>query len=109
MEGKVTTKEVKQIAEKIAVVNTLLTEIKDILQGDNYDAWVRTPFFVDMPLCDLVDLAKVCRKKPEVKRYWNDYSASFSIYGCTFEAPIVNESEVNYHLEKGSVVMKGDK
>ena len=109
MEGKVTTKEIKQIAEKIAVVNTLLTEIKDILQSDNYDAWVRTPFFVDMPLCDLVDLAKVCRKKPEVKRYWNDYSASFSIYGCTFEAPIVSESEVNYHLEKGSVIMKGDK
>ena len=108
-ETKVTTKVVKRIADKMALANGLLNEVKALLKADNYDVGIYTPMSVNLPLCDLVDLAKVCRKKPEVKRYWNDYSASFSIYGCTFEAPIVSESEVNYHLEKGSVIMKGDK
>lgn len=108
-ETKVTTKVVKQIADKMALANGLLNEVKALLKADNYDVGIYTPMSVNLLLCDLVDLAKVCRKKPEAKASWGDFTVSFSIYGCTFEAPIVSENEVNYYLEKGSVVMKGDK
>ncbi len=107
-ETKVTTKEVKTIADKMFSVNDLLQEVKDILASDNYDAFISIPMSVTMPVADVVELARVCRKKPEAKSFLGDYDISFTIYGCTFKATCFEEKELQYWLENG-VFMKGEK
>lgn len=109
-ETKVTTKEVKAIADKVAIINNMLNEIKSILDADNYDTFLmRTPMTISLPLPDLIDLARVCRKKPEARAYWGDYIVSFSIYGCIFDSSYVQMEELKHWLGTGAVTMKGEK
>lgn len=108
-ETKVTTKEVKVIAEKMAIVNSMLADIKKTLTADNYALWMDIPMAVKMELPDLIDLARVCKKKPEARRSWGDYIVSFSIYGCTFTSYAMTEEGIKEWIENGYVRMKGEK
>ena len=107
--AKVTTKQVKAIAEKVGMINALYSDINDILTADNYCPYILTPVDISLPLCDVVELAKVCKKKPEARMSWGTWTVSFTIYGCTFSSSCVRDDELNYCLENGSVRMRGEK
>lgn len=102
-----TSKELRKIAEKMTVVTTMLNEVQEILGKEDFEMSYKTPAHVElMHAVDLADLAKVAKKKIQLKKSWGLYEGSFSIYGTTYKATIFEE-DAKYFLDNKIAVMKG--
>lgn len=102
-----TTKELKKIAEKMSIVTAMMNEVQEILGKEDFEMSYRTPAYVElMHAVDLADLAKVAKKKIQLKKSWGLYEGSFSIYGTTYKATIFEE-DAKYFLDNKIAVMKG--
>ena len=102
-----TNKELRKIAEKMTVVTTMLNEVQEILGKEDFEMSYRTPAQVElMHAVDLADLAKIAKKKVQLKKSWGLYEGSFSIYGTTYKATIFPE-DAEYFLNNKIAVMKG--
>lgn len=102
-----TNKELRKIAEKMTVVTTMLNEVQEILGKEDFEMSYRTPAQVELlHAVDLADLAKIAKKKIQVRKFWGLYEGSFSIYGTTYKATLLDD-DAKYFLENGIAVMKG--
>lgn len=102
-----TTKELKKIAEKMSIVTAMMNEVQEILGKEDFEMSYKNPAHVELlHAVDLADLAKIAKKKIQVRKFWGLYEGSFSIYGTTYKATLLDD-DAKYFLENGIAVMKG--
>ena len=65
-----TTQELKKIAEKMSIVTAMMNEVQEILGKEDFEISYRNPAHVElMHAVDLADLAKVAKKKIQLKSH----------------------------------------
>ena len=94
-----TNKELRKIAEKMTVVTTMLNEVQEILGKEDFEMSYKTPAHVElMHAVDLADLAKIAKKKIQLKKScggslvefcadWHDFVGE--LFGGLFEFILV--------------------